>query len=83
MTGRTRYDGWTTEGRFVKAYTLGAGSAPRHRRLVELYNDERLHQALGYLTPAKCSRRQGSVDMDKRRRVDHIPTGPSSARKGS
>ena len=69
---------------YIKAYA----SVPEARRGIggwlTFYNDERLHQALGYRTPTRSIR--GASDLwicGQRKRVDHIPTGPSStARKG-
>ena len=47
------------------------------------YNDERLHQTLGYRTPREIFEVAPACGyVDNAKRVDHIPTGITTATKG-
>ena len=74
--------------KYENIYIKANASVQEARRGVggwlKFYNDERLHQALGYRTPCEVFQAPGTCGYgEQRQRVDHIPTGPSSAaRKG-
>ena len=65
---------------YIKSYASVAEARRGIDGWLKFYNDERVHQALGYRTPCEVFQAPGSPwTCGQRKRVDHIPTGPSSA----
>ena len=67
---------------YLHAYDSGVQARDRLAAYFRFYNEERLHQALGYRTPRQLFAAGGRpVDLWTTLRVAHNPTGPTTTRE--
>ena len=67
---------------FLKAYRSPAEARGGIGAWLSFCNDERPHQTHGYRTPPRGFHRPDPWTCGQRKHVDHISTGPTTARKG-
>ena len=68
---------------FIRAYISVGEARSGINKWLTFYNDERLHQTLGYRTPREIFEVAPACGyVDNAKRVDHIPTGITTTTKG-